>query len=118
MQQMEQILDGVRLEWESMWTPFSDEEWGDLCGMMAAKVRESCTIQLRHGWVIGQALPVGDVIRKARLIMGVTQLNLATAIGVSCSTVCGWENSRMKPLRRNVLALRAVLGQSIPLPPL
>jgi putative transcriptional regulator len=40
---------------------------------------------------------VGKLIREHRLVLGLTQEQLAAALGVTYSTINRWENGRSKP---------------------
>jgi transcriptional regulator with XRE-family HTH domain len=55
---------------------------------------------------------VGARIRRARKLLGLTQQELASKIGVSRNTVDAWENERAYPRRYDV-ALEEALGISL-----
>lgn len=52
----------------------------------------------------------GQRIRAARIARGITQQNLAEAIGVSRSAVAQWETGRAGQLGSNLSRIAAVLG--------
>ena len=54
-----------------------------------------------HGLAVVVPLPnAGHLIRAFRLQIGLTEEELAHALGISFSTVSRWENGHMKPSRR------------------
>ncbi len=114
MTHLEQVLHAVRPQWESEWTPFSDTEWADLCSMMAVAIGDNFTLLIR-GVKRPAPTTTGNAIRYARAAAGMTQLDLGIAVGVSCSTVCYWEQGKRMPTRDNIRDLREVLGESIPM---
>ena len=54
----------------------------------------------------------GARIRAARLARGLTQADLATAVGVSRSAVAQWETDRAGQVRGNIARIASVLGVS------
>ncbi len=54
----------------------------------------------------------GARIRTARLARGMTQADLAAAVGVSRSAVAQWETDRAGQVRGNIARIAAVLGVS------
>ena len=54
----------------------------------------------------------GGRIRAARLKRGMTQADLAAAVGVSRSAVAQWETERAGQVRGNIARIAAVLGIS------
>lgn len=55
----------------------------------------------------------GERIRSARLARGMTQADLARAIGVSRSAVAQWETDRAGQVRANLARIAAVLDISV-----
>ncbi len=55
----------------------------------------------------------GERIRAARLARGMTQADLARAIGVSRSAVAQWETDRAGQIRGNLARIASVLGISV-----
>ncbi len=56
---------------------------------------------------------VGARIRAARLARGMTQADLAGAVGVSRSAVAQWETERSGQVRGNLTRIASVLGVSV-----
>jgi transcriptional regulator with XRE-family HTH domain len=56
---------------------------------------------------------VGARIRAARLAQGMTQADLAEAVGVSRSAVAQWETERSGQVRGNLTRIASVLGVSV-----
>ncbi|MDA8253606.1 MAG: helix-turn-helix transcriptional regulator [Rhodospirillales bacterium] len=56
---------------------------------------------------------VGARIREARLARGMTQAELASAVGVTRSAVAQWETERAGQVRANLTRIAAVLGVSV-----
>jgi transcriptional regulator with XRE-family HTH domain len=56
---------------------------------------------------------VGARIRAARQARGLTQSDLAAAVGVSRSAVAQWETDRAGQVRGNLTRIAAVLGVSV-----
>jgi transcriptional regulator with XRE-family HTH domain len=56
---------------------------------------------------------VGTRIRSARLARGMTQADLAEAVGVTRSAVAQWETDRAGQVRANLTRIAAVLGVSV-----
>jgi transcriptional regulator with XRE-family HTH domain len=56
---------------------------------------------------------VGARIRDARRARGLTQLELATAVGVSRSAVAQWETARAGQVRGNLSRIAACLGVGV-----
>ncbi len=52
----------------------------------------------------------GDHLRKRRLILGLTQAEMATQLGVNEWTVGNWENDATKPVLRFIPAIIRFLG--------
>ena len=59
---------------------------------------------------------IGEHIRKRRLILGLTQEDLATQLGVNSWTVGNWENDETKPVLRFIQRILELLGYA-PEPP-
>lgn len=55
----------------------------------------------------------GARIRVARMALGMTQSDLAVAVGVSRSAVAQWETDRAGQVRGNLSRVAAVLGVSV-----
>lgn len=55
-------------------------------------------------------MQVGEQIRAAREAKGMTQPELAEAVGAARETVSRWETGAMPISRRSLMALQAVLG--------
>jgi DNA-binding XRE family transcriptional regulator len=53
---------------------------------------------------------LGDHLRKRRLDLGMTQKQVARAMGASQSAVHGWEENWYPPTRKNVRRIVAFLG--------
>jgi DNA-binding XRE family transcriptional regulator len=53
---------------------------------------------------------LAELIRKWRLEPGLFQRDLAKMIGVNEMTIVNWEKGRVRPTKRNLEKLRAVLG--------
>ena len=60
-----------------------------------------------------QTETVGARIRAARLAQGMTQADLATAVGVSRSAVAQWETERSGQVRGNLTRIASVLAVSV-----
>jgi transcriptional regulator with XRE-family HTH domain len=56
---------------------------------------------------------VGARIRAARLARGMTQADLAEAVGVSRSAVAQWETERSGQVRGNLTRIASVLGVTV-----
>ncbi len=56
---------------------------------------------------------VGQRIRAVRLTRGLTQAELAEAVGVSRSAVAQWETERAGQIRGNLTRISAALGVSV-----
>ncbi len=56
---------------------------------------------------------VGERIRNARRARGMTQADLAEAVGVSRSAVAQWETDRAGQVRGNLSRIAGVLGVSV-----
>jgi transcriptional regulator with XRE-family HTH domain len=61
----------------------------------------------------GDSESVGARIRAARLARGMTQADLAEAVGVSRSAVAQWETERSGQVRGNLTKISSVLGVSV-----
>lgn len=59
------------------------------------------------------AAPVGARIRAARLARGMTQADLAAAVGVTRSAVAQWETERAGQVRTNLTRVAGALGVSV-----
>lgn len=59
---------------------------------------------------------IGDHLRKRRLILGLTQAEMATQLGVNEWTVGNWENDETRPVLRFIPAIIQFLGYD-PEPP-
>ncbi len=60
----------------------------------------------------GGRVGMGERIRQARQAAGLTQLGLATAVGVSRSAVAQWETDRSGQVGVNLARVSSVLGVS------
>lgn len=60
-----------------------------------------------------QAGNFGVRLRRLRVAKGVSQSQLATALGVSTPSVSGWEMGRVRPKAKRVHKLAALLGVSV-----
>ena len=56
--------------------------------------------------------PAGAKIREYRERMGLSQKQLAAALGVDSSAVCLWENGKTAPTMKNLIRLAEVFGCS------
>ncbi len=56
---------------------------------------------------------VGSRIRESRLARGMTQADLAAAVGVTRSAVAQWETERAGQIRGNLTRIASVLGVSV-----
>lgn len=52
-------------------------------------------------------------IKKARLIAGISQIELAAKIGVTPGAVCQWENGRTRPNVRMLKPLAEALNTTV-----
>jgi DNA-binding XRE family transcriptional regulator len=58
---------------------------------------------------------LGESIKKWRLEREIFQVDLAKMVGVSEMTIVNWEKGKTKPTKKNLEALRKLLGvESIP----
>lgn len=62
---------------------------------------------------MGAEAPVGARIRAARQARGMTQAELAAAVGVTRSAVAQWETERAGQVRANLTRIASVLGVSV-----
>ncbi|AXI99674.1 DNA-binding transcriptional regulator, XRE-family HTH domain [Cyclonatronum proteinivorum] len=58
---------------------------------------------------------VGDAIRRQRVLLGVTQPDLAEIAGVSVNTLCNIERGQANPTLKVLLQLAEVLGLELKL---
>lgn len=68
-----------------------------------------CDYAARVDWTAAE-------IRRRRLDRGLTQAQLARALGVSTSVVTKWENGQREPRAINIRALERILGDTPPRP--
>lgn len=64
-----------------------------------------------------EARGIGDLVKAIRVARGLTQENLARELGVTFSTVNGWENGKHRPLpflMRIIVRLASETGVSVP----
>ena len=54
----------------------------------------------------------GETIRRHRVARRLTQVQVATAIGVKQATISAWETGTARPSTGNLLALAQLLGSS------
>jgi DNA-binding XRE family transcriptional regulator len=58
---------------------------------------------------------LGESIKKSRLEREIFEVDLAKMVGVSEMTIVNWEKGKTKPTKKNLEALRKLLGvESIP----
>ncbi len=63
---------------------------------------------------VGAVAPgMGERIRHSRLARGMTQADLATAVGVSRSAVAQWETDRAGQVQANLVRVAGALGVSV-----
>jgi transcriptional regulator with XRE-family HTH domain len=55
----------------------------------------------------------GQRLRAHRVAAKLTQLELASRIGVPPGMICYWERDQRRPMRRNLAALTAILGSGL-----
>lgn len=56
---------------------------------------------------------LGDRIRKARVLAGLTQAELADAVGVTQAALSRWEHAESEPRASQLIALAAATGFGI-----
>lgn len=56
---------------------------------------------------------IGHIIKESRLTAGLTQLQVAEALGRPQQTVANWELGRSQPDANTLFSLFAVLGRSV-----
>jgi len=62
---------------------------------------------------IGTSDPLGETIRRLRHVTGVTQSELAEAIGTSRETIWSWETGKTRPAREKVFRLFSYLESMV-----
>jgi transcriptional regulator with XRE-family HTH domain len=78
-----------------------------------------CSATLKIKRPINPAYPktlvtIGDHIRKRRLDLGLKQVHVARALGVSATAVTGWEKNRREPNPSFIPKIIAFLGYTPP----
>lgn len=62
-----------------------------------------------------QALPTsGEALKRRRLELGLTQRNIADALGITAAAVSSWESGSTSPLSKHIPALLRVLEFDMP----
>lgn len=122
MTHLEQVADHAIRVWERNWTPTKDtiqprailgnQERADLVREMVGGLMENYTLERKDGG--DKPYTIGEAITDARKAKGMTQRQLAKAVGLSPCTVSEWEQNRNRPLEKHQRKLREILGQSIP----
>lgn len=119
---LERVVDHCIRVWERGWLPVKDiiqprailgnQERADLVRDVVEGIQENYILERQDG--SDKPYTTGEAIVAARKAKGMTQRQLAKAVGLSPCTVSEWELNRNKPLDKHLRKLREVLGQSIP----
>ena len=74
-----------------------------------------CSLKLKSKVPLSKKYPkeinnLGDHLRKRRLDLGLLQREVAEKIGVTSTTICGWEGQRIQPEIRFIARIIKFLG--------
>ena len=85
------------------------------CAARTVETPEGTNMRTMHG--LEPPPDAGHIVRAIRLQIGLTEEELAHALGISFSTVNRWETGRMKPSRLAWMALGKLAAENgCPLP--
>jgi len=59
-----------------------------------------------------ETIPLGEKIRAARIALGMSQQELADAVGVSAATVSNWEKGRSMPRTKNLEEVEKIIAKA------